>query len=161
VFTIQFTSPDLTAAINSLAAGIRGLTAQLVRMSRPSRPSGLTAHLQGERMATKKFLTYSVQANPPSDSTVVTRRLRLTVDGVAVSSKDYSKDAAFENFEVAAGAAVQLYLTDLDDVGNESTPDAISFTAQDTIPPAGPSGLGVSTLSERDQDVPDEQISTT
>jgi hypothetical protein len=104
-------------------------------------------------MATKKFLTYAVQANPPSDPTVATRRLKVKVDGAELSTKDYAKDATFEGFEVAAGAAVELSLIDLDDVGNESTPDVFSFTAQDTIPPAAPSGLAVTAISERDEEV--------
>lgn len=161
MFTINFRSPELTAQLQALTTEVANLktevavlTKQLVRMSRPSPPTGLRAIQQGERvMASKKFLTYSVQANPPSDPTVVTRRLKLAIDGGEPTVKDYAKDAAFENFEVPAGAAVVLTLSDLDDVNNESAPDTFSFTAEDTIPPAAPSGLAVQAVSERVEEV--------
>lgn len=93
-------------------------------------------------------LTYSVVAAPASDSDVVERILTKTVNGES-SSKSYAGDASkFDDLTVTQGDLVILSLVDVDDAGNRSGAATLSFTAEDTIPPADPSGLGVTLVSE-------------
>lgn len=93
-------------------------------------------------------LTYSVVAAPSSDADVVERILTKTVNGES-SSKSYDGDASkFDDLTVTQGDLVILSLVDVDDAGNRSGAATLSFTAEDTIPPADPSGLGVTLVSE-------------
>lgn len=93
-------------------------------------------------------LTYSIVAAPASDVDVVERLLTVTVDGES-SSKAYPGDASkFDDLTVSQGANVILSLVDVDDAGNRSGAATLAFEALDTIPPADPSGLGVTLVSE-------------
>jgi len=93
-------------------------------------------------------LTYSVVAAPATDADVVERILTKTVNGES-DAKAYPADAGkFDDLVVTQGDLVILTLVDVDDAGNRSGPASLSFTAEDTIPPADPSGLGVTLVSE-------------
>jgi hypothetical protein len=146
LFTINFKSPELTAAINRLAHDVRALTKQLVRMSRPSRPSGLAAQLIGEIM---DVLKYSVTADPVADGDVVSRRLTVRVNGEQQSQNTHPRETVdFGTVDVAQDAAVEIELVDIDDAGNASPPLVSSFTAVDTLAPTAPTGLGVTLVGE-------------
>jgi hypothetical protein len=93
-------------------------------------------------------LTYSVVAAPASDADVVERILTATVNGESAEKAYPASTSKFDDLTVTQGDLVILTLVDVDDAGNRSGPASLSFEAEDTIPPADPSGLGVTLVSE-------------
>jgi hypothetical protein len=94
------------------------------------------------------MLFYTVSAAAPTDSDVVSRRLAVTVNGVARDSVEFGPTATtFGEFGVTEGDTVTVTLVDIDDAGNESAPASLEFTAADTLPPATPD-LGVTLVRE-------------
>ena len=110
-----------------------------------TRPCGFHVRLLTQR---DTILVYAVSAAPPVDADVVTRRLTVTVNGVAAEPVDFAPDAtSLGEVSAADGDVVVLVLVDIDDAGNASSPSEITFTAADTIPPAAPE-LGVTLVRE-------------
>ena len=94
-------------------------------------------------------LTYSVTVGPVVDKDVVTRRLTVNVDGTDTGTTDFPGTATDLGLVSAVqNSKVVLTLVDIDDAGNKSEPATVSFTAEDTLPPAQPGKLGVTLVSE-------------
>lgn len=93
-------------------------------------------------------LTYSVYAAAPSDTDVVTRILTTTINGESTEKEYEGSTTKFDDLTATQGDSVILSLVDVDDAGNRSQAATTSFTAEDTLPPATPGGLGVTLVME-------------
>jgi hypothetical protein len=102
------------------------------------------------RLEFSDMLVYGVSAGPAVDPDVVARRLSITVNGETISTPvEFAADStALGEVRAPQGATVVLSLVDVDDAGNVSEPAVVEFTANDTIPPTIPGGLGVALLRE-------------
>jgi hypothetical protein len=102
------------------------------------------------RLEFSEMLVYAVSAGPAVDPDVVARRLSITVNGETVSSPvEFAADSTtLGEVKAPQGAIVVLSLVDVDDAGNVSEPAVVEFTANDTIPPTTPGGLGITLLRE-------------
>lgn len=97
-------------------------------------------------------LTYRVSVDPAA-ADVVERLLTVTVDGqeVADAAKTFEPSATdLGVVNVPQGSSVVLSLVDVDDAGNKSEPALLAFSAEDTLPPAAPGGLGVTLVGEEE-----------
>jgi len=95
------------------------------------------------------MLVYEVNVAPSVDSDVVTRRLKIVVDGQDGGTIDTPGNTVrFGGLKFNDGANVEMFLTDIDDAGNESPPAVHRFVAKDTIAPGIPGGFGVTLVEE-------------
>ena len=95
------------------------------------------------------MLVYEVNVAPAVDSDVVTRRLKIMVDGKDGGTIDTPGNTVrFGGLKFDDGADVEMFLSDIDDAGNESPPAIHRFVARDTIAPGIPGGFGVTLVAE-------------
>lgn len=100
-------------------------------------------------------LVYNAFLPAPVDSDVVTRKLKIVVDGVTAVLTVNPQTTVYELPPVKDGASVELSICDIDDAGNESGyNEPLKFTAVDTIVPAVPGAVNVKIVKE----VPDPVV---
>lgn len=103
-------------------------------------------------------LTYAVSVGPVVDHDVVTRELRVVVNGLVVETTVFPASAVeLGTVTVEQDATVELMLVDVDDAGNRSEPAVLEFVAVDTLPPSQPGAFGVTLVSEAPMDVVPEE----
>lgn len=94
-------------------------------------------------------LVYNAFLPAPVDSDVVTRKLKIVVDGVTAVLTVNPQTTVYELPPVKDGASVELSICDIDDAGNESGyNEPLKFTAVDTIVPAVPGAVNVKIVKE-------------
>jgi hypothetical protein len=116
-------------------------------------PDGLgrRTQIKEELICMAKVFTYRQELLPVKPG-VAQQRLTVSVNGVAQEPQVLTADATSAEFKAGPeGAAVDLRLDYLDSAGNDSSDFESSFVVADTIPPAGPEGLGALTqIAEED-----------
>ena len=94
-------------------------------------------------------LVYNAFLPAPVDSDVVTRKLKIVVDGVTAVLTVNPQTTVYELPPVKDGASIELSICDIDDAGNESGyNEPLKFTAVDTIVPAVPGAVNVKIVKE-------------
>ncbi len=145
-----------TKVLSSLTAVVTDIYVLARRLTRPATPENLRPVYKGEQfMPDKDLQIYGLAANLPVDKDVITRHLKVSVDGAVVSDQDYPASTTnFGDFKFPQDSTVDVELVDYDDATppNPSTPLAVSFPAADKSSPAAPTGLNVTYLGEEQVD---------
>ncbi len=94
------------------------------------------------------LIVFGVTADAPAAADVVTRKLSVTVDGVATDKEYSGSTTEFDDVKVEEGKDFVISLVDVDNAGNESPPATLSGTAVDTFAPAAAGGLGMTVKGE-------------
>lgn len=94
-------------------------------------------------------LIYNAFLPSAVDYDVITRKLKIVVDGVTSIVTINPDTTVYELPPVKDGASIELSICDIDDAGNESGyNEPLKFVALDTIVPAVPGAVNVKILKE-------------
>lgn len=96
-------------------------------------------------------LRHTFALPPVTVGDLATRKVHYAVNGGPDTHKDLTAADTTFQLDFAAGDAVEISLTDIDNAGNESVPsDPLDFIAKDTFAPPKPGALGISNVEQID-----------